>query len=168
MTLSRDQFQELFNERWSTAWRWECQGSYSEPDEQEPLRRFLAGDRDLSWFEPWQQRVRDWRAEGRRIARVRMLTDPLTDYLRYELFLTVAAVKAGEDILFIDEGRAAELGAPEEDFWIFDDTRVVTMLFDGDGVCGATLITDPQAVRPYLGWRDTVIPIAFPHTVVAQ
>lgn len=168
MTLSRDQFQELFNARWSTAWRWECQGTYSEPKEQEPLRRFLAGDRDLTWFEAWQQRVRDWRAEGRRIGRVRMLTDPLTDYLRYQLFLTVAAVEAGEDILFVDEVRACSLGAPKEDFWIFDDTQVVTMAFDAEGVSSATLVTDPEAVRPYLDWRDTVTPIAFPHTAVVQ
>lgn len=168
MTLTRDQFQELFNERWTTAWRWECQGSYGEPKEQEPVRKFLAGDRDLSWFEPWKQRVRDWCADGRRMARVRMLTDPLTVYLRYQLFLTIAAVEAGEEILFIDEARAAALGAPKDDYWIFDDTRVVTMLFDDDGVSSATLITDPEAVRPYLDWRDTVTPIAFPHTAVAQ
>jgi hypothetical protein len=168
LTLSRSQFQELFTAKWSTAWRWECQGVYREPTEQEPLRRFLLGDRDLSWYRPWRERVRAWVAEGRHIARVRMLTDPLTDYLRYQLFLTVAAVDAGEDILFIDEERADELGAPKEDYWIFDDTKVVTMSFNDDGVNSATLITNPEVVCPYVEWRATVTPVAFPYTTSAQ
>ncbi|MFD9887981.1 DUF6879 family protein [Amycolatopsis sp. NPDC059027] len=168
MRLSRDEFQGLFDEDWTTAWRWECQGTYREPKEQSPARRFLAGDRDLTWFRPWQNRVRAWRREGRRMARVRMLTDPLTDYLRYQLFLTAAAIEAGEEILFIDESHAVTLGAPKEDYWLFDDSKVAVLAFGEAGVKGATLITDSGEIRPYLDWRATVTPVAFPHTNVEQ
>lgn len=30
--LSRHEFLELFDDDWSSAWRWECQGVYNEPD----------------------------------------------------------------------------------------------------------------------------------------
>lgn len=162
--LSRDAFQDLFNADWRSAWRWECQGIYREPQEQEPLRRFLAGEPDdLSWYR-WPGRVRTWIAEGRTIGRVRMLTEPLTDYLRFEQeALTPPAVAAGEDIRFISQARAVELGAISEDFWMFDDASVVVMTFGEHGVSGAELLTDSTAVRKYVAWRDRVTREAPPY-----
>lgn len=164
--LSREEFQELFNGDWTFAWRWECQGVYREPQEQEPLRRFLTGVADdLSWY-GWPDRVRAWVAAGRRIGRVRMLTEPLTDYLRFLLRLTPPAVAAGEDIRFIRQARATELAAPRDDYWLFDDTTVVAMSFGERGVAGAELITDPANVRTYVQWRETVTAEAAPYSPV--
>ncbi|MCE7001638.1 hypothetical protein LWC34_02100 [Kibdelosporangium philippinense] len=160
--LSRQEFQGLFASDWSSAWRWECQGTYHEPQEQEPLRRFLAGEADdHAWF-AWPKRVRAWVSTGRKIGRVRMLTDPLTDYLRFELSITPPALDAGEDIRFLHHARAAELGAPDKDFWMFDDNTVVLMTFDDHGVSGAELITDATSVRPYADWQDVATREAVP------
>lgn len=162
--LSRSEFQELFNGDWTSAWRWECQGVYHEPHEQEPLRRFLAGEPDdLSWYR-WPSRVRAWVAAGRSVGRVRMLTDPHTDYLRFEQqVLTPPAVDAGEDIRYVSQRWAVGAGAPTDDYWLFDDATVVVMTFDEHGVSGADLITDPVAVRGYVAWRDAVTREAAPY-----
>jgi hypothetical protein len=161
--LSRDEFQALFAADWLSAWRWECQGIYHEPNEQEPLRRFLAGESDNhSWYR-WPDRVRAWVEEGRRIGRVRMLTEPLTDYLRFEISITPPALEAGEDIQFLGQERALELGAPVDDFWMFDDTIVVAMTFDDRGVSGAELITDSDAVRRYAEWKAVATREAVPY-----
>jgi hypothetical protein len=118
------------------------------------MRRFLRGESDLAWFADWLARVRTWTSAGQRIGRVRMLTDPLTDYLRFELFITPPAVDAGERIRFLRAAQADELDLPREDFWMFDDERVVRMTFGQQGVSGAELITEPGTVARYRTWRS--------------
>lgn len=157
-----DEFRTRMRGWRTSAWRWECQGIYREPSEEEPLRRFLAGEPDLAWFQGWLTRVRTWTAAGQRIGRVRMLTDPLTDYLRFELSITPPAVEAGEDIRFLSAARATELGAPTEDFWLLEDQEVLALRFGDHGVSGAELITEPGKVSAYRAWRDTATAAAVP------
>lgn len=162
MMLSRDEFKEQLNGWHNSAWRWECQGVYREPGEEEPLRQFLTGQPSLDWFQGWLARVRGWKAAGQSIGRVRMLTEPLTDYLRFELFITPPAIEAGEDIGFLSSAQAADLDAPAEDFWLLDDERVLALRFGAHGVSGAELITDPGKVSAYRAWRDTASAAAVP------
>ena len=163
MRLTREQFRAEHMFVWrSSAFRWECQGTYREPSEQEPLCRFLAGDADLAWFQGWLGRVRDWTAAGQHLGRVRMLTDPLTDYLRFELFITGPAVEAGEDIRFVTQDQAAELGMPDHDFWLFDDDRVCVLEIGDQGMTGVELISDPGKVREYREWQRAAVDAAVP------
>lgn len=160
--LNRAEFKALLDTWHRSAWRWECQGVYREPSEVQPLRQFLAGEPDQSWFTGWLTRVRAWTAAGQHMGRVRALTDPLTDYLRFELSITPPAIEAGEDIRFLPAGRAAELALPTDDFWLFDDERVAVLVFGEHGVSGAEVITDPGKVAAYRAWRDTAIAAAIP------
>lgn len=155
-------FAALFDTWHTAAWRWECQGEYHEPDEQEPFARWRRGEGDHAWIRPWTDRVRAWRRTGKTFGRVRMLTEPLTEYLRWMLDVTPTNIEAGEDIRWIEEGRARELGAPRYDFYLLDD-RVVILQFDERGVSGADLIDDADVVRQHQAWRDLVWPLAIPH-----
>jgi hypothetical protein len=152
----------LLREFTRSAWRWEAQGVYREPVEQEPLRAFLAGEPvDLSYMNHWLTGVREATDAGRTFGRVRMLTEPLTDYLRFELAATSRNLDAGEDIRVIAQVRARELELPGYDFWIFDDERVAVMRFDGDGFTHADLITDARAVARFReirerAWKDAI------------
>jgi hypothetical protein len=161
--VDRAGFQALFDNWNRSAWRFECQGVYREPKEQEPLRRFLAGEPDdLAWYQSWPNRIRGWRDAGKIIGRVRQLTEPLTDYLRFELFITPPAVEAGEDIRILSVDRVPP-GLPRQDFWIFDDARVALMRFGPDGVAGADIITDPNEVQRYLTLQETAIRASLPY-----
>ncbi|SFP07660.1 hypothetical protein SAMN05421810_101885 [Amycolatopsis arida] len=148
----RADFEALFDTFTESAWRLECQGVYREPEEAEPLRRFLAGEPDdLAWYADWPEWVRGARASGRTIGRVRVLTEPLTDYLRFELGrLTPPAVDAGEDIRLLAPDEFDALGLPREDFWIFDDAQVAVLHFGDHGVSGVELITEPGRVAEFL------------------
>lgn len=162
--LTRAEFRATLMDTWQrTAWRWECQGVYREPNEREPLRRFLAGEPDdLTWFQRWLTRVRDWTAAGQRMGRVRMLTDPITDYLRFELSITPPAVQAGEDIRFVMQDQALALGLPDHDFWLFDDARVAVLHFGDEGLSGIELITESGKVREYREWQRAAVQAAVP------
>lgn len=147
---SRSAFEQLFDTFERSAWRLECQGEYREPEEREPLRRFLAGEPDdLSWFADWADWIAAQRSAGRTIGRVRVLTEPLTDYLRFELSITPAAVEAGEEIRLLPAARFAELDVPRTDFWIFDDRTVAELRFGAAGVLGAEIVTDATRVESF-------------------
>jgi hypothetical protein len=135
-----------------SAWRLECQGIYREPEEAEPLRRFLAGEPDdLAWYADWPEWVGGVRTSGRAIGRVRVLSEPLTDYLRFELNrLTPPALDGGEDIRVLSAERFAALDVPGEDFWIFDDATVGVLHFGDTGVTGVEMVTEPDKVAEFV------------------
>jgi hypothetical protein len=147
---TREEVERLFDTFERSAWRLECQGAYDEPEEREPIQRFLAGEpQDLAWFEDWPIWIREQRQAGRAVGRARMLTEPLTDYLRFELSITPPAVAAGEDIRLIDQLVFDELDIPREDFWIFDDLTVALLRFGDNGMAGAEIITDRDRVASF-------------------
>ena len=109
--LSRAEFEALFDTFTESAWRLEIQSAYDEPEEREPLRRWLAGESDdLEWIADWWAWISDITRAGKRFGRVRVVYDPPSDYQRYELgVLTPPAVEAGEDIRILPAARAREL-----------------------------------------------------------
>ncbi|WP_043843487.1 DUF6879 family protein [Amycolatopsis taiwanensis] len=149
------EFQRLFREFERSAWRWECQGVYREPDEREPLRRFLAGEPpDDAWREDFLRLVSDSTRSGRSWQRVRQMTVPLTDYLRFEMDLAERGnIPAGEDIRVIWPAEAEQLGLPDQDFWLFDDETVARMHFGADGLERVEVLTG-ESVEPYRRWRQ--------------
>lgn len=156
-------FGRLFDEFTRSAWRYECQGEYHEPVEEEPWRQWRGGVRDNSWIKPWTERVREMRRQGKTFQRVRMLTDPLTEYLRWMLYVTDANVAAGDEIRWVDEQTAHDLGMPSYDFYIFDEDRVAIMHFGDHGVVGADLIDDEDVVARHLAWQAQVWDVAIDH-----
>ena len=157
------EFADLFHTFESSAWRWECQGTYREPVEREPLQAWRDGRPDFAFMQPWLDQIRAHRAEGKAFERVRMMTSPPTEYLRWEFEFTPLNIEAGEDIRWISEEHARELGAPGHDFYIFDDRRVAVLRFDNNGVSGAEVTDDPATVAEHRQWRDRVWPVAIAH-----
>ena len=102
-------FDSLFRHR---VFRLETLDWYDAPNEREPYARFLAGQPgDLAWREPWKRLVRDVRASGRTMQRVHIVSEPVSDYIRFELLRVYPAnVEAGEDVRIVREqrGRHAE------------------------------------------------------------
>lgn len=147
-TVTRDEHRTLVQSITKSAWRLEIQGTYNEPSEREPLRRYLEGEPDdLEWFARWLTRIREVTSAGIRFERVRVLTDPLTDYLAYQLArITEPAVEAGEDIRILTAAAAVELALPPVDFWVLDDERVLLPTFVDHTLVGGELIDDPAEV----------------------
>lgn len=157
------EFGELFATFRQSAWRWESQGTYREPYESVALARFLRGEElDTSYLQGWLDDVRAATRAGRRFERVRLLTEPLTDYLRFELAVTLANVAAGEDIRVLPPDAGALLGLPDHDFWIFDDREVATLKFGPDGLLGAEIDDDPATLARHRQWRDLAWSEAIP------
>jgi hypothetical protein len=148
-----------------TAFRLETRERYVDEEEREPLRRFLAGEPPAdAWFMDWDEAITRLVADGRRMERVRVVSEPHSDYTRFGIDLARRHnVPAGEDIRYLPRHRAEELDLPDEDFWLLDSSRVLVVHFkDDDVLFGAELVTDPVEVVKRAYWRDVAWHYAIP------
>lgn len=161
--LGADQLGDLFATIERSSWRWECQGHYA-VDEPE-VRRWLTGQpapRGTAEDLAWRAYIQGLRERSIPFERVRMLTEPLTDYLRWMLATTQWNIDSGEDIRWLDQAVARDLGMPEYDFYVFDDNRVAILRFDeAKELLGVDLTDDIEAVDQHRAWRAA----AWPHAV---
>lgn len=145
--VTGEEFGRLFTSFAKSAFRYEAQADYREPLEEEPWRKFRHGEHDdLEWMRPWLDGVRAATAAGRRYQRVRILPEPLTEYLEWEMHIAHVNAEAGEEIRVLDERERVAHQLPDHDFWIFDDSLVALMRFDNRAFQGAELTDDPDTV----------------------
>jgi hypothetical protein len=86
-----------------------------------------------AWWRPWTDVVIAARSRGVIIRRARIVSEPLSEYIRWEHEITSANVEAGEDIRWLPRRRASDLLLPGNDFWVFDDRVVLWTHFTGEG-----------------------------------
>jgi hypothetical protein len=135
-------FEDLFRTFEHTAFHLELQDEYHTPDEAGPYRLFLDGEPDdFAWHEPWLRLVREVTDAGRQMNRVRVVTVPHSDYIRWGLAVAPRNIEAGEDIRWLPRHLATGLDLPTDDFWLFDDNRVVFTIFEPSGQFGGGALT---------------------------
>lgn len=97
--------------------------------------------------------VRRAAAEGRRFSRVRAVSLPLTDYIRFGMWVAGYTREAGDDIRYVTRGQV--VGLPDYDYWLFDSCRLLKMCFtDDDRFIGAEVVDDPAEIVQHNYWRD--------------
>jgi hypothetical protein len=162
--LTGEDFRRLCETFEHTAFRLETRDRYLDAEEQEPIRRFLAGEKpDDAWFMDWYESVERLTASGRQMKRVRVVSEPHSDYTRFGVDLARRLnVPAGEDIRYLPRHRSWELSLPDEDFWLLDSSRVLVLHFDDDVLLGAELVSDPAEVVRRAYWRDAAWHYAVP------
>jgi hypothetical protein len=97
---------------------------------------------------PWMTLIQDATTAGKVFRRARIISEPATDYIRYEWEGTGPNVEAGEEIKWLPRRLASAIALPGNDFWLFDDSTVVFTVFTGEGdVFERQLTTDPGVVE---------------------
>ena len=159
-----EEFAALLRSVWRSSWRWECQGEYAV--DLPEVERWRAGlpivetDEDRAWL----THLRRLREVGIPFQRVRMLTEPLTDYLAWMVQAIGPNVAAGEDVRWLQERDARMLGLPSDDFYILDDERVATLRFtDGKVLTGVEVDDDPAVLEQHRAWRRVAWTAATAH-----
>ncbi|MBO2458556.1 DUF6879 family protein [Actinomadura violacea] len=127
--VSLEEFQRTFGEAWRRIGRRflkvECWQSYQEADGVRSQEAFQKGDVDLARrlleeeAKDDQPLYDEVKARGLEFTRVRLVTPPLTDYLRYEMINYEIRSRLGENVEFIVPP------SPVEDYFDF-------LLFDAD------------------------------------
>jgi hypothetical protein len=93
--VSGEQFANLVLGFRHTAFRFEQREEYFDPEEAEPFRRFLNGEPPGDWNDEWEAMLRRRADDGQRMMRVRVVTEPHSDYTRFLLDLARVNVLPG-------------------------------------------------------------------------
>lgn len=163
------EFDALFSSFGSTAFRLETRESYYEKDE---LQAFLEGGPDAvsaDFPTGWLKIIRANVEAGRQVSRVRVVSEPHSDYTRFGLCMAERNIGAGEDIRYLPRTHAERLGVPNIDYWILDSERLYILHFlDDDTLLGAEPVTDPIAIERALTWQETTWKNSIPRDVYAS
>lgn len=82
----------------------------------------------------WHRLIGDARAKGVQVRRARVVSEPVTDYIRFEHSVTDSMnIKAGEQVRWLPRRQASDLLLPGNDLWVFDDHLIRFGFFAGDG-----------------------------------
>jgi hypothetical protein len=129
-------------------------------------REWLAGTpRPVPARAEWFRFVREHTARGVRFRRARIVSEPLSDYIRFEHEATAGLnVAAGEEVRWLPRKLARGLNVPVNDYWVFDDRLVRFGYFAGDGTyLDDELTNDPVIVRTCAEAFERVWELAIPH-----
>jgi hypothetical protein len=82
----------------------------------------------------WYDLMRETTGRGVVVRRARIISEPISDYVRFEYDVTDAHnIASGEQVRWLPRHRAAGLTVPPTDFWVFDQAVVMWNHFAGDG-----------------------------------
>ncbi|MFF1788961.1 DUF6879 family protein [Kitasatospora sp. NPDC058243] len=159
-------FAELLGRCRRSAVHLELRDSYAPTERFEAWRRGERIDWEDrgSWWHPYDQLITDTVARGVAVRRARVVSEPVSAYIRWEHYVTHANVTAGEEVRWLPRRRATDIPLPGNDFWLFDDALLRVHHFSGDGAVIEDEITeDPQTVKLCATAFEAVWERAVPH-----
>ncbi|MFD8936680.1 DUF6879 family protein [Streptomyces sp. NPDC059578] len=116
-------------------------------------------------YRGWADLMRAASARGVVVRRARIVSEPVSEYVRFEHDVTGAVNLAGGELVrWLPRRLASDLLLPGNDFWIFDGAWGKFNHFAGDGGgTGPEPIEDPRIVEQCLAAFEAVWQRATPH-----
>ncbi|ARF55093.1 DUF6879 family protein [Streptomyces gilvosporeus] len=159
---------ELFNSFERDAFHLELRDDYGSPTEDDAYARWKRNEPDdYKWLDPWFGMIRRVTEEAKTVRRVRVITEPHSQYVTWEHSLTDMNIEAGEDIRWLPRHQLPEgitFPLQGSDWWLYDDRLLAVGHFDEDGrVLGSEVIEAPALVAECVRVRDLVWSLSTPH-----
>ncbi|WP_116212217.1 DUF6879 family protein [Streptomyces olivoreticuli] len=162
-------FDELLHGCERSAVHLEMRDSYAVDYEESGFAAWKAGHRldpadRASWWRPWLDLVSETVDRGVVIRRARVVSEPVSEYIRFEHSGSFTNIAAGESVRWLPRRRASDLCLPGNDFWVFDDHLVRFNHFTGDGSSmGGEMRDEPAVVKLCSSAFEAVWNRAVPH-----
>ncbi|MBO0856541.1 MAG: hypothetical protein J2P18_22565 [Nocardia sp.] len=158
LLVEGESFENLFREAQREAFHLEVEDTYQTPEESAPFRLFLNGGRDdYEWLRPWLDLVTETTVRGVAINRVRVVSVPHSDYVRWSLKVAWQNTLAGEDIRYLPRDQVGADRLTADDWWLFDGRTVGFTVFEPSGRwAGAAVTTDARIVEYARQVKDLV------------
>lgn len=115
----------------------------------------------------WCESVRTWTEQGCTVQRVRVLTDPVTDFMRYQLeHVYPALMEAGEDVrVLVETATAPPSTLTRQDFWLIDNATLLLLDHSRDGrLVFVDLVDDSALIGQARAIADRALGAAVPVT----
>jgi hypothetical protein len=157
-------FAELLQATRASVIRFEMRDSYDETEQGYAAWKATGDTSAYDWGDHLDV-IRAAVARGVRVRRVRIVSEPLSDYMRWEHACTGTNVEAGEDIRWLPRTSAADLMLPGADCWVFDHRLVRWNFQRGDGTNPReyTFSSDPRVIRDITATFEIAWDRATPH-----
>ena len=122
----------------------ESRDAYGTDTELPHLAKWRRGEPDdYAWLGWWLEMLRGHRAAGRSCRRVRVVSEPVSEYQRWILSHVRLFTEAGEDIRYVPRPRLVATPLPGSgDFYVFDDELVMFLHYAGTGLNTAFELTN--------------------------
>ena len=172
-SLSDKEFTALFYDFQTSAFRLETLQLYAVDYEEIPFKDFMQGKERYTHAvqSEYIDMVSKHVNSGRSMSRVHIISEPLSDYVRFEILWPYADnVQAGEDVrlLPIKQNNWPE-NIPKEDFWIFDSKLVAVMNYDHEGrFLEAKLLHESHDIEKYLEIEESAVRSSIPYDVYVR
>ncbi|MGW7706333.1 DUF6879 family protein [Streptomyces sp. NPDC054771] len=163
-------FAELLDGAQSSAVHLEMRDAYGVASEIDAVARWretgeVDTDPDSPNWAPWTGLVRRTVARGVVVRRARIVSEPVSDYIRYEHAGTVVNIAAGEGVRWLPRRQASNLALPGNDFWLIDGRLIRWNHFTGNGASApGEVSTDRAAARLCAEAFEAVWQRAVPHS----
>ncbi|MFC7247624.1 DUF6879 family protein [Catellatospora aurea] len=134
------------------------------------LHAWRAGHRDdpadrTAWWNGWCELVAALTGRGVPVRRARIVSEPVSEYIRYEYDVTFRNLAAGEEVRWLPRRMTTDLALPGNDFWLMDERTLIVNHFSGEGDwLDAELVADPGVVDHCLSAFGAVWERATSHT----
>lgn len=162
-------FDELLNGAQHTAVHLEMRDAYGVAGEADDFAHWQrTGERDVDpgspYWAPWVALIKRTVARGVVVRRARIVSEPVSDYIRYEHAATQVNLDAGEQVRWLARRRASDIALPGNDFWLIDDRLIRWNHFTGaGGSAGGEISEDQAAVKLCAEAFETVWSRGIPH-----
>jgi hypothetical protein len=124
----------------------------------------LDPEEEAEWWRPWFEFMARNNKHGQSVKRLRIISEPVTSYIRFEWLDATQLVKAGEDVRWLPRRNTSTLLLPGNDYWLFDRDIVAFTHFSGDGhVLGHEVTTDAAIVQRCSNAFEAAWKLAIPH-----
>jgi hypothetical protein len=147
-----------FNSPGHRLFRMEVLPEYAVESDGEDFQRWLDGAPEPTWTRkrPWLETLRRERANRQITKRVRILSEHVTAYERYECEFGYAYnMQAGEEIRVLRRGEHAMPDhLIERDFWLVNDNMLIVMFYDSVGSFAGAEVSDPGDLTSHRRARD--------------
>ncbi|MGN5378867.1 DUF6879 family protein [Streptomyces lasalocidi] len=113
----------------------------------------------------WLALVSEATSRGVRVRRARIVSEPVSRYIRFEYEVTEGLnLAAGEEVRWLPRRRATGIALPGNDFWLFDSSLLLVNHFDGEGEwLEASLCDDFQELKLCSSAFEAVWELGIPH-----
>ncbi|MEU6124109.1 DUF6879 family protein [Streptomyces sp. NPDC047123] len=169
MPSSAPTFDDLIVGATHSAVHLEMRDSYGVDYETGPFADWKRGlrhdpDNRAAWWRPWLDLVQETVSRGVVMRRARIVSEPVSDYIRFEHSGTFTNVAAGEQVRWLPRRHASGIALPGNDFWLFDGQWIRWNHFSGDGAfTGEEVSDDPAEAKLCAEAFESVWSRSIPH-----
>jgi hypothetical protein len=135
-----------------------------DPTDQAYLKWQKNGDTSYDW-DSWITLVGAAVERGVRFRRLRIVPEPVSDYIRWEHAISYGNIKAGEQLRWLPRHLAFDLPHPVADFFMWDQRLIAYNFTSGHGVDTGQMeyIADPRRILPVVGMFEMLWERGIPH-----